>query len=411
MQDTIIENATAVLKDRVVPHASVLIRGQLIEEISKQPSFSDKYPGARKIDADGAFLLPGFIDIHSDNIETVIQPRPQSMIDFELAMREQEKQLVNQGITTMYHSLTIMDLGKGGGENAVQRNQLRSPENLKRLVGLIRTFHEGDHMIRHRFHCRYEITNTEGYQMLLGFIRNHDMQLLSFMDHTPGQGQYRNLEFFKSQIMSSQQSEEEKERILSQRMNRAKLTDEQLAVAADMALQAGIPIASHDDDSPEKLDYVTGSLHAEICEFPVELEVAKEARRRGMQVVVGAANILMGRSHSNNLSALDAIRAGCADILVSDYFPAAILHAVFQLYEQGILSLPEAVNMAAYHPAKAVKIEDRLGSIEPGKCADLLLVSKKGPVPVILSVLINGEEVTRLHYRNDFVGEDGVRYD
>ena len=103
MQDTIIENATAVLKDRVVPHASVLIRGQLIEEISKQPGFSDKYPGARKIDADGAFLLPGFIDIHSDNIETVIQPRPQSMIDFELAMREQEKQLVNQGITTMYH--------------------------------------------------------------------------------------------------------------------------------------------------------------------------------------------------------------------------------------------------------------------------------------------------------------------
>ena len=202
MQDTIIENATAVLKDRVVPHASVLIRGQLIEEISKQPGFSDKYPGARKIDADGAFLLPGFIDIHSDNIETVIQPRPQSMIDFELAMREQEKQLVNQGITTMYHSLTIMDLGKGGGENAVQRNQLRSPENLKRLVGLIRTFHEGDHMIRHRFHCRYEITNTEGYQMLLGFIRNHDMQLLSFMDHTPGQGQYRNLEFFKSQILS-----------------------------------------------------------------------------------------------------------------------------------------------------------------------------------------------------------------
>ena len=84
---------------------------------------------------------------------------------------------------------------------------------------------------------------------------------------------------------------------------------------------------------------------------------------------------------------------------------------MFQLYEQGILSLPEAVNMAAYHPAKAVKIEDRLGSIAPGKCADLLLVSKKGPVPVILSVLINGEEVTRLHYRNDFVGEDGVRYD
>ena len=266
-------------------------------------------------------------------------------------------------------------------------------------------------MIRHRFHCRYEITNTRGYSMLLKFIRNRDMQLLSFMDHTPGQGQYRNLEFFKNHVMSQSQSEEEKNQILSQRMNRAKLTAEQLALAADMAVQAGIPIASHDDDSLEKLDYVTQSLHARICEFPVELSVAKEAHRRGLSVVVGATNVLMGRSHSNNLSAREAIENGCADILVSDYFPAAILHGVFKLWEDGLLSLSQAVNMATLNPAKAVRVADHLGSIEPGKCADLILVSKKGDIPVILSTFINGEEVTHLHYRNDFVGEDGARYD
>lgn len=194
-------------------------------------------------------------------------------------------------------------------------------------------------------------------------------------------------------------------------MSRAKITAEQMTRAADMAAQAGIPIASHDDDSIEKLDYVTQKLHARICEFPVELAVAKEAHRRGMQVVVGATNVLMGRSHSNNLSALEAIQNGCADILVSDYFPAAILHAVFQLHERGVLTLPDAVNMATYNPAKAVGLSGRLGSIEPGKYADLLLVSKKGAVPVILSVFINGEEVTKIHYRNDFIGEDGARYD
>lgn len=400
-----------VLKDRVLGSASVLIQGHQIQEISENPDFAERFTQAKQIDAAGAYLMPGFIDIHSDNIETVIQPRPQSMIDFELAMREQEKQLVNQGITTMYHSLSVLDLGIKNDQNLFKKGMVRTPENLKRLVGLIRTFHEGDHLIRHRFHCRYDITNTNGYDMVLDFIRNGDMQLLSFMDHTPGQGQYRDLELFKNHVLSPQQNDAEKEEILSARMSRAKITAEQMTRAADMAAQAGIPIASHDDDSIEKLDYVTQKLHARICEFPVELAVAKEAHRRGMQVVVGATNVLMGRSHSNNLSALEAIQNGCADILVSDYFPAAILHAVFQLHERGVLTLPDAVNMATYNPAKAVGLSGRLGSIEPGKYADLLLVSKKGAVPVILSVFINGEEVTKIHYRNDFIGEDGARYD
>ena len=411
MQDILIKNAAVVLKDRVLGSASVLIQGHQIGEISENPDFAERFTQAKQIDAAGAYLMPGFIDIHSDNIETVIQPRPQSMIDFELAMREQEKQLVNQGITTMYHSLSVLDLGIKNDQNLFKKGMVRTPENLKRLVGLIRTFHEGDHLIRHRFHCRYDITNTNGYDMVLDFIRNGDMQLLSFMDHTPGQGQYRDLELFKNHVLSPQQNDAEKEEILSARMSRAKITAEQMTRAADMAAQAGIPIASHDDDSIEKLDYVTQKLHARICEFPVELAVAKEAHRRGMQVVVGATNVLMGRFHSNNLSALEAIQNGCADILVSDYFPAAILHAVFQLHERGVLTLPDAVNMATYNPAKAVGLSGRLGSIEPGKYADLLLVSKKGAVPVILSVFINGEEVTKIHYRNDFIGEDGTRYD
>ncbi|HIU48342.1 MAG TPA: alpha-D-ribose 1-methylphosphonate 5-triphosphate diphosphatase [Candidatus Avimonoglobus intestinipullorum] len=411
MQDILIKNAAVVLKDRVLGSASVLIQGHQIGEISENPDFAERFTQAKQIDAAGAYLMPGFIDIHSDNIETVIQPRPQSMIDFELAMREQEKQPVNQGITTMYHSLSVLDLGIKNDQNLFKKGMVRTPENLKRLVGLIRTFHEGDHLIRHRFHCRYDITNTNGYDMVLDFIRNGDMQLLSFMDHTPGQGQYRDLELFKNHVLSPQQNDAEKEEILSARMSRAKITAEQMTRAADMAAQAGIPIASHDDDSIEKLDYVTQKLHASICEFPVELAVAKEAHRRGMQVVVGATNVLMGRSHSNNLSALEAIQNGCADILVSDYFPAAILHAVFQLHERGVLTLPDAVNMATYNPAKAVGLSGRLGSIEPGKYADLLLVSKKGAVPVILSVFINGEEVTKIHYRNDFIGEDGARYD
>ena len=209
MGELVIQNVNVVLPDRVLENGSVRLQDQLIQEVSENPWLAPEDPDGRIVDGQDAYLLPGFIDIHSDNIETVIQPRPQSMIDFELAMREQEKQLVCQGITTMYHSLTIMDTNFGG-ERVAQKQQLRSPENLTKLIGLIRNFHEGDHLIRHRFHCRYEITNTRGYSMLLGFIRNRDMQLLSFMDHTPGQGQYRNLEFFKNHVMSQSQTEEEK---------------------------------------------------------------------------------------------------------------------------------------------------------------------------------------------------------
>lgn len=402
----IIHNGEVVLPDKVLSQGAVVLEGNLIREICPKGQWEDRYPGVRTLDVQGNFLFPGFIDIHSDNIETVIQPRPQSMIDFELAMREQEKQLVNQGITTMFHSLSMTN-----GNVRVNRSSLRTPENLTKLAGLIRRFHEGDHLIRHRFHCRYDITNLDCYPLLLEFIRRGDMQLLSFTDHTPGQGQYRDLEFFKQRVMAQDQSDEEKERILRQRMERAKLTAQQLEEAADLAAEKGIAIASHDDDSLEKLEYVTSSLHAGICEFPVELDVARAAREKGMQVVVGATNVLMGRSHSNNLSARKAIQEGCADILVSDYFPPALLHAVFRLWEEGMLTLPQAVNMTSRNPARAVGIGQWTGSIEEGKCGDLLVVGKKDGLPVILQVFINGQMVSNLCYRNDFIREDGTRYD
>ena len=146
MGELVIQNVNVVLPDQVLENGSVRLQDQLIQEVSENPWLGPESPDGRILDGQGAFLLPGLIDIHSDNIETVIQPRPQSMIDFELAMREQEKQLVCQGITTMYHSLTIMDTNFVG-ERVAQKQQLRSPENLTRLIGLIRNFHEGDHLI------------------------------------------------------------------------------------------------------------------------------------------------------------------------------------------------------------------------------------------------------------------------
>ena len=191
----------------------------------------------------------------------------------------------------------------------------------------------------------------------------------------------------------------EKDKILFERMSAAKITSQQIEDAAKMAKEAGIPMASHDDDSIEKLDYVMGNLGVNICEFPIELEVAKEAHDRGLMVVVGANNILMGRSHSNNLSALEAIRNNCADILVSDYFPASLLHAVFKIADEGLLPLYQAVNMATYNPACAVGIGETTGSIEEGMIADLLIVGKRDKMPVVHAAVVDGKKVLNLNYR------------
>lgn len=400
MSKTLIYNACVIKKDEILENAAVLIEGKTIKRIFTNEESIDS-EADEKIDAKGAYLMPGFIDLHSDNIERVAQPRPQSLIDFNIAIREQEKQLICQGITTMYHSLTIANSGKALASEAKAKMLLRTPENHKKLVEVIKKHNDGDHLIHHRFHCRYDITNTDGYDMLIEFIKNRDMQLMSFVDHTPGQGQYRDLEFYKKNIMGSEQSDKEKDEILQTRMNTARITGKQIEDAAKMAREAGIPMASHDDDSIEKLDYVMENLGVNICEFPIELGVAKEAHNRGLMVVVGANNILMGRSHSNNLSALEAIRNDCADILVSDYFPASLLHAVFKIADEKLLPLYKAVNMTTYNPACAVGISDITGSIEEGKIADLLVVRKIDTMPVIQTAFVDGVKVLDLNYREN----------
>lgn len=402
MRKTLIYNASVVKKDEVLENAAVLIEDKLIQKIYTNAE-EIRCEADEIIDAKGAYLMPGFIDLHSDNIERVAQPRPQSLIDFNIAIREQEKQLICQGITTMYHSLTIAHSEKALATEAKAKMLLRTPENHRKLVKVIKNHNDGEHLIHHRFHCRYDITNTKGYDMLIEFIQNRDMQLMSFVDHTPGQGQYRDLEFYKKHVMGNEQSDQEKDEILRARIHTAKITGKQIEDAAKMAREAGIPMASHDDDSVEKLDYVMENLGVNICEFPIELGVAKEAHKRGLQVVVGANNILMGRSHSNNLSALEAIKNNCADILVSDYFPASLLHAVFKIADEKLMPLHKAVNMITYNPASAVGISDTTGSIEEGKIADLLIVEKKNEMPVIHTAFVDGVKVLDLNYRESTI--------
>ena len=385
-----ITNGKIVQEHRILEGYALLIEQERIYDIVPEAALA--YMELDEVvNAYGGYVTPGFIDMHSDHIEAMAAPRPSSIMDMELAVYEFEKECCTHGITTMFHSVSIWE--------GVGASPMRRPELVKQLADIIEKSHSQLHLIHHRFHMRFEIDNQEQFPLMLDYLRQKRVHLISFMDHTPGQGQYRNIEVYKNYVRNARHmSDEDVEAEVNRRMNSEKLTLENIREAASLAQEQGISIASHDDDTKEKLDVVQ-SLGATISEFPITLEVAKEAKRRGMYTVVGAPNILLGGSHSGNMNAADAIVSAAADILCSDYYPASLLHAVFQMTKQG-QRLQDMIAMVTIHPARATGIDQDYGSIEKGKKADLLIIrTLPNDLPAITEVFVDGMCIAQNHYR------------
>lgn len=387
----LIKHGTVVGPLQLWEDHDVRLEGDSIVEIGPHLA---SLPGERVIDASGAWVVPGLIDVHADYIEHMAAPRPTALMDFSLSLREAERELLGHGITTMFHSLSFY------GNNDFGANPVRAPENSRRLIDLIDRSHSAEHLIRHRFHARYEIDNLSMIGELEALIDQGKVHLLSFMDHSPGQGQYRDLALYKV-IMKGYRKlgEGEVDQLIAESQSRVKLPFETLKRVADAARARGLAVASHDDDTVEKLDVVQ-ALGSTISEFPITLEVALEARKRGLDTVAGAPNVLLGGSHSGNLCAADAIMAGAIDVLCSDYYPASLLHAVFRLHRERGLPLPEAFRLVTLNPAHAVGLADRLGSVEVGKAADLLVVrTLEDGFPYVSRALVAGEILGSWDYR------------
>jgi len=337
---------------------------------------------ARTIDASDAWVLPGLVDIHCDAIEKEVEPRPNTLFPLPMAFLQFERKLAAQGITSMFHSLS---LGVG--------LSLRGEDLVSEMIALIHSCREERAMIRHLIHLRYEVSHLTGLPLAQRLVRERAIDYLSFMDHAPGQGQYRRPGAFERYVMKNQgvDAEEVAQIVAELQSRRSRIDWSRLAELAAEARRKGVPIAAHDDDSPESVERSL-SLGAGITEFPLNLETAVYASGRGLHVCVGAPNIVRGGSHDQNLRALDAIRAGAADIICSDYHPASLLHAVFMLEKAG-LPLDQAVRMASLHPARAMGIGDEIGSVEPGKKADLIVVRKVRDCPVVCAAFVNGSLV------------------
>ncbi|CAH0124786.1 Alpha-D-ribose 1-methylphosphonate 5-triphosphate diphosphatase [Peribacillus sp. Bi96] len=389
----LIKNGKIITEDSILMDHDLLIKDDRISRIAPVGEIETS-PEMEVLDALGGYVTPGFIDLHSDYIEHMTAPRPTSLMNFHLSLRETEKELITHGITTMFHSLSLYK------STEYAYKPIREPENVRKLIDLIDQTHKMKHLVRHRFHARYEIDNLEDIDSLKEYVSEKKVHLVSFMDHTPGQGQYRHLEIYRNTLRGyNDYSDEAIDVMIRTHQVKEKLTIERMKEIALLARENNIAVASHDDDSIEKLELVH-SFGTSISEFPITLEIARKAHDMGMYTIAGAPNVLLGGSHSGNLSASEAIQDGSIDILCSDYYPAALLHSMFELVENHGMDLVDMFKLVTINPAKAVKMEDEIGSIHEGKKADILIIEKiSGDFPVITTVIVDGKLIQKTNYR------------
>ena len=388
----LIKNGLIVTEKDILTGHDLIIQEDRIANIAV-PSKTPK--GYEIIDANGGFIVPGFIDIHSDYIEHVATPRPNCLMDFDLSIHEAEKELASHGITTIFHSLSLYKSWD------FAHNPIRDPHNVRRFAEIIANTHVQSRLIRHRFHARLEIDNLDEIERLRQLIDEEKVHLISLMDHTPGQGQYKNLEVYRKTIKSyyNHLNNDDIDQMIVKHREKKLLSLDDLKELADYASNKNIAIASHDDDSIEKLQK-NQYIGVAISEFPTTINVALEAKKMGFFTLGGAPNILLGGSHSGNLSAAEAIEHNALDILCSDYYPASLIHAIFKMNREHQTSLNKMFNMLTINPAKAVKMDQEIGSIKAGKKADLLIIELiKTDFPVISMVFVDGCPVQQMSYR------------
>ncbi len=333
------------------------------------------------IDADGLLLLPGIVDVHGDAFERQMMPRPGVDFALDIALADTDRQVVANGITTVFHGVTwSWEPGLRGPENA--RNLLAAIEALKPQLAADT-----------RYHLRFETFNFDAEPEARGWLDEHKIDALAFNDHML-KADYATKPPPKLGTMIDRTglSREDFFKLIASLRGRSEEVPDLIARLAKSANASGIPLISHDDSSPEQRQWFR-ALGCRVCEFPTNIETAQNAIDGGDQIVFGAPNIVRGKSHMGWVNARDMVARGLCSILASDYFYPAPLVAAFRLAETNVLPLAKAWDLISGTPARAMNLEDR-GRIAPKMRADLILVDAAIPGrPRVVAVLVAGQIV------------------
>lgn len=378
MQPTGFRNARIVLDDEVISGSISVKDGQI--------SNIDSGAAGTGEDLDGDYLIAGLVELHSDHLENHYRPRPGVFWDAMAALHAHDVQVSGSGITTVFDAVRIgsdPDLPEMGPHI----EQLTSAIAAGREQGWLRA--------EHFVHLRCELPAHDVIEHFDTYAGHEQVRLASVMDHTPGQRQFRSLEdykrFYKDKMGRNQA---ELDAYLDARQaehDRYSAPNRARIIAGARALN--LPIASHDDTTLLHVEEAIADGIA-ISEFPTTLEAAAAAHDAGLAILMGAPNVVRGKSHSGNISATDLVRAGLLDILSSDYVPYALLQAVFMLPQHvDGLALHEALATVTSNPARAAGLDDR-GEIALGKRADLVRVRMVGHLPVVRGVWRQGVRVS-----------------
>ncbi|MHA6265133.1 alpha-D-ribose 1-methylphosphonate 5-triphosphate diphosphatase [Arenibacterium sp. CAU 1754] len=379
MSETIFSNAQLVLPDEVI-HGSVRVHDGCIADVS---SGGTAVPGA--IDCEGDLVLPGLIELHTDNLERHIQPRPKVDWPHAAAILAHDGELASVGITTVFDAMRVGSVVSGPREDYREYARALSRELLDiRARGVLR--------ISHFLHLRAEVCSETLIDELAKFTEEDRVGILSIMDHTPGQRQFRDMAKFKDYVRGKQGMSEAQfdDYVVIQTRNRARLGDMHEAAAVQTAGRLGAVLASHDDTTRDHV--VTSAGHGiRLAEFPTTIEAAQACHDHGIAVMMGAPNLIRGGSHSGNVAAHTLAEAGLLDILSSDYVPSALINAAFRLADLWD-DLPRGIATVTSAPAQATGLTDR-GKIAPGLHADLVRVTRIQGTPVVRGVWSHGRQV------------------
>ncbi|SMC70771.1 alpha-D-ribose 1-methylphosphonate 5-triphosphate diphosphatase [Rhizobium sp. RU36D] len=361
-----ISDFRVVLLDRVIERGSVRVENGRIAEIAETPVAGADMSG------DGLLLLPGFVDMHGDMVEREVEPRLNVPMPMELGLRDLDRRLAVAGITTAYAAVSFSPSSTYG--------HLRSYEHTSAIIRALKSMGP-KLLVDHRVHARFEITFPKALAVIDALIAEGAVDLISLTDHTPGQGQYRDIErhvekMVREKGVSRDEAAQSVAKRIEERTVPAEIMAQTLNAISATCRAHGVILASHDDDTIGKVALMH-DLGAAISEFPVTIEAAREARAMGLATAMGAPNALRGQSYSGNLSAREAHAQGVLDILASDYHPSAILPAILELAKADPAGLPGATRLATLNPARALGLSDR-GEIAVGKLADFVIADDSG---------------------------------
>ena len=381
----LLTNAILVLPQTIL-RGSLLVREGLIHTIDAAPSQS---PGA--IDCEGDFLLPGLIDLHTDNLERQVQPRSNARWPSMSALLAHDAQCAAAGITTVFDALCLGDIGFERGRAETCDNAIADLAELVADPDEPRILKSD-----HRLHLRCELPAPALLDQLERHADNRLLGLVSLMDHTPGFGQYADLDQFRRVRRPQCTSDAELEaQIVALCEQRDRLLDPNRRFLLARLAGRAIPIASHDDRTEAEI--ADNAAHGvSIAEFPVTAAAAAAAHTAGLGIIAGAPNLVRGGSHSGNVAAATLLRAGLVDALASDYVPSSLIEAAFAAARATARdladALPGAIALVTANPARMAGLADR-GALRPGLRADLVRVRLHRGLPVIRGVWSAGERV------------------